>query len=92
MTEEEELAIIAAAFPPKPICSGPNAPHAFRQGETLKEYFARHGTPADPAVMAEYEKSMRENVIPAIERDMKEQQRLAHLARLGIPRRLWGKS
>jgi hypothetical protein len=41
--------------------------------------------PGDPKVMAEYERSMREETIPAIERMLKEQQRAAHFYRLGIP-------
>jgi hypothetical protein len=34
---------------------------------------------------AEYERAMREEVIPAIERDLKAQRRAAHFLRLGIP-------
>jgi hypothetical protein len=80
--EERELAIIAEAFPPKPKC---DVDRRFRPGETLNEYFARNGTPVDPNVVAEYERSMREDTIPAIERDIKAQQRAAHFLRLGIP-------
>lgn len=79
---EAELARIAEAFPPKPKC---DADGKFRPGETLEEYFARNGTPADPAVIAEYERSMREVTIPAIERDMRANARAAHYLRLGIP-------
>jgi hypothetical protein len=35
--------------------------------------------------LVEYERSMREDVIPAIERDLKAQRRAAHFACLGIP-------
>lgn len=91
MTEEEYARYIATpegaaerkrieeAFPPKPPCST-----AFLPGETLKQYFERLGTPADPAVVAEYERSMREDTIPKIEADLKEQARRAHYLRLGI--------
>lgn len=41
--------------------------------------------PADPAILAEYERSMREETIPAIERALKAQHRAAHFLRLGIP-------
>lgn len=34
-------------------------------------------SPGDPAVIAEYERSMREETIPAIEKAMREQARLA---------------
>jgi hypothetical protein len=77
-----ELRRIAEAFPPKPRC---DADSKFRPGESLKEYFKRNGTPADPAVIAEYERQMREETIPAIERDMKESARRNHYFRLGIP-------
>jgi hypothetical protein len=87
VTEEEELRVIAEAFPPKPKC---DADGKWRPGETLKEYFQRNGTPAAPEVMREYDRQMREETIPAIERDIKRQARAAHYLRLGIPRRFWG--
>lgn len=63
MTEAEEIAMIAAAFPPKPKCDA----------------FADHA------------RTMREEVIPAIERDLERQSRFAHYLRSGLPRRLWPK-
>lgn len=37
--------------------------------------------PIDPVALAEYERSMREEVIPKIEADMRHQRRLAHCLR-----------
>lgn len=71
-----ERKIIEAAFPPKARC---DATH-----ETLKEYVDRVGEPVGPAVMAEYDRSMREDVIPKIEASMRGQARAAHYLRLGI--------
>jgi hypothetical protein len=52
----------------------------------LREYLKSRGAkPVDPAVMAEYDRQMREETIPAIERDMKAQARANHFYRLGIP-------
>lgn len=52
----------------------------------LREYLDRIGAkPVDPKTLAHYERKMREEVIPAIDRDMKANRRAAHFARLGIP-------
>jgi hypothetical protein len=56
--------------------------------QSILDYCAQRGIeviPVDPAVMAEHEQSMREDVIPKIERDLKAQARAAHYFRLGIP-------
>lgn len=60
LTEEEELAIIAEAFPPRPKCNSLDAS------------------------LAEYERAMREEVIPKIEQDLKAQAKAAHYIRLGL--------
>jgi hypothetical protein len=55
----------------------------------LRDYLASlpEGTvrPVDPAIMAEYERSMREETIPAIERALKAQACASHYFWLGIP-------
>lgn len=56
------------------------------RGDGIKEYFKLKGAkPVDPAIMAEYERQMREETIPKIVADLKAQARAAHFARLGIP-------
>lgn len=55
----------------------------------LREYLKRKGaktmTEENCPALAEYSRAMREEVIPAIERDIRAQRRAAHFARLGIP-------
>jgi hypothetical protein len=55
----------------------------------LREYLKRKGartlTKENCPALAEYDRAMREDVIPAIERDLKAARRAAHFARLGIP-------
>lgn len=57
----------------------------------LKDYLAGKETRlVDPAVLAEYDRMMREEVIPQIVADQKAARRAAHFARLGIPDPLEG--
>jgi hypothetical protein len=55
----------------------------------LREYLKAKGaktlTEENCPALAEYQRAMREEVIPAIERDLKAQRRAAHFLRLGIP-------
>ena len=56
--------------------------------QAILDYCERRGLkviPADPTVIAEYERSMREETIPAIEAAIKAQARAAHYLRLGVP-------
>lgn len=56
--------------------------------KSILDWLERQGvktTPADPAIIAEYERQMREETIPKIIAAQKEQARLAHYLRLGIP-------
>ncbi len=43
-----------------------------------------HGEPVDPKLMENFNREMRENVIPAIIKGEKEQAQLANLARFGL--------
>lgn len=64
-------------------------------GDGLRDYLesigAKRMTEENCPALAEYGRAMREQVIPAIERDIKAQHRAAHFARLGIPDPLRGK-
>ena len=60
MSEEEELRIIAEAFPPKPKCCG-------------------------HIDLTEWDRVMREEVIPQIAEDERRAARAAHFMRLGCP-------
>jgi hypothetical protein len=51
----------------------------------LKSLGAQTLTRENCPALVEYDRAMREKVIPAIERDLKAQRRAAHFARLGIP-------
>jgi hypothetical protein len=56
------------------------------RGDSLQAYLWKLGAkPLDPAIFAEHERSMREEVIPKILADLKAARRAAHFARLGIP-------
>jgi hypothetical protein len=58
-------------------------------GDGLRDYLdsigAKRLTKENCPALAEYDRTMREDVIPVIERGIEAQRRAAHFARLGIP-------
>lgn len=52
----------------------------------LGDYFKERGAkPVNPEIVAGYDRQMRDETIPAIERDLRNQRIMSHYFLLGIP-------